>query len=137
MKYLLKMGANIKARDSAYRTAFLCAVKRGRTRTAELLLESGADMKSRDDSLRTCIHLAVQYEREDTLRMLLNRDQDELINEKDKDLETPLHYAAKIGSNKVRPDEMNFKRSNEDPSEGIFSSKVSINLSCLKLFTTF
>lgn len=77
VKYLLKMGADIEARDSAYRTAFLCAVKRGRTRTAELLLESGADMKSRDDSLRTCIHLAVQYEREDTLRMLLNRDQDE------------------------------------------------------------
>ena len=97
MKYLLKVDAGIGAKDSANRTAFLCAVKRGRTRTAEQLLESGANYESRDESLRTCIHLAVQYKRLDTLRMLLDRDQDTLINERDKDLQTPLHCAARLG----------------------------------------
>lgn len=66
-----------------------------------MLLESGADFTSRDESLRTCIHLAVQYQRLDTLRMLLGRDQGKLINERDKDLQTPLHYAAKFGYLKV------------------------------------
>ena len=73
VKYLLKIGADIAVKDNANRTAFVCAVKRGRTRAAELLLESGVDFKSRYESLRTCIQLAVQYERIDTLRMLLER----------------------------------------------------------------
>lgn len=102
VKYLLDIGADMEAKDNANRTAFVCAVKRGRTRAAEMLLESGADFESRDEALRTCIHLAVQYERVDTLRMLLDRDQGKLINERDKDLRTPLHYAAKLGSLKVK-----------------------------------
>ena len=102
MKYLLNVGADIETKDTANRTAFLCAVKRGRTRTAELLLESGASYESRDESLRTCIHLAVQYKRVDTLRMLLDRDQGVLINERDKDLQTPLHYAARLGILQVK-----------------------------------
>ena len=97
MKYLLKVGADIGTKDSAKRTAFISAVKRGRTRTAELLLESGANYKSRDESLRTCIHLAVQYKRVDTLRVLLERYQGILINKRDKDLQTPLHFAAQLG----------------------------------------
>lgn len=101
MKYLLKVGADIEAKDNANRTAFICAVRRGRTRTSEVLLESGAKFESRDESLRTCIHHAVQHEREETLRMLLERDQGKLIKERDKDLQTPLHYAARLGFLKV------------------------------------
>ena len=101
MKYLLKAGADIEAKDISNRTAFICAVKRGRTNIAELLLESGADFESRDESRRSCIHLAVQHEREGTLCMLLKHDRGELINEKDKDLQTPLHYAARLGVLKV------------------------------------
>jgi len=102
VKYLLNNGADIEAKDNENRTAFNLAVKRGRTKTAELLLESGAEMKSRDASRRTCIHLAVMHERLETLRMLLNREQGQLINETDKDLRTPLHYAASLGSLKVK-----------------------------------
>ena len=97
----MKNGADIEAKDNENRTAFVLAVKRGRTRTAERLLDSGADFKSRDASLRTCLHLAVKYERVKTLRMLLERDQGQLINEKDKDLQTPLYYAAHLGNLKV------------------------------------
>ena len=101
MKYLLQAGADIEGKDVSNRTAFICAVKRGRTKIAELLLESGADFKSRDESRRTCVHLAVQHERLDTLCMLLKRDRDTLIDERDKDLQTPLHYAARLGQIKV------------------------------------
>ncbi|XP_068747164.1 transient receptor potential cation channel subfamily A member 1-like [Montipora capricornis] len=101
VKYLLKAGADIEAKDISNRTAFIYAVKRGRTNIAELLLESGADFESRDESRRSCIHLAVQHEREGTLCMLLKHDRDELINEKDKDLQTPLHYAARLGVLKI------------------------------------
>ena len=102
VKYLLKNGADIEAKDNENLTAFVLAAKRGRTRTAELLLESGAELKSRDASRRTCIHLAVIHERLETLRMLLNREQGQLINERDKDLRTPLHYAASLGRLKVK-----------------------------------
>ena len=102
MKYLLNSGADIEAKDDSNCTAFVLAVKRGRTRTAELLLESGAELKSRDASRRTCIHLAVMHERLETLRMLLNREDGQLINERDKDLRTPLHYTASLGSLKVK-----------------------------------
>jgi len=102
VKYLLNKGADIEAKDNDNRTAFVLAAKRGRTKTAELLLEAGAELKSRDASRRTCIHLAVMHERLETLRMLLNREQGQLINEKDKDLRTPLHYAASLGSLKVK-----------------------------------
>ena len=102
MKYLLNNGADIEAKDNENRTAFVLAAKRGRTKTAELLLEAGAELKSRDASRRTCIHLAVMHERLETLRMLLNREQGQLINKRDKDLRTPLHYAASLGSLKVK-----------------------------------
>lgn len=102
VKFLLDNGANIDAKDNENRTAFVLAVKRGRTRTAEQLLDSGADFKSRDASLRTCLHLAVKHKREETLRMLLDRDQGQSINETDKDLQTPLFYAAHKGNLKVR-----------------------------------
>lgn len=102
MKYLLNNEADIEAKDNENRTAFVLAVKRGRTRTAALLLESGANLKSRDASLRTCIHLAVMHEQMETLRMLLERDEGQLINERDKDLRTPLHYAARLGTLKVK-----------------------------------
>lgn len=102
MKYLLNNGADVDTKDNQNRTAFILAVKRGRTRTAELLLESGAELKSRDASRRTCIHLAVLHERLETLRMLLNREKGQLINERDKDLRTPLHYAASLGSLQVK-----------------------------------
>lgn len=101
MKYLLNNGADVEAKDNENRTAFVLAVKRGRTRTAELLLESGTDFKSRDASLRTCIHLAVMNEQMATLRMLLEQDKGQLLNERDKDLQTPLHYAARLGNLKV------------------------------------
>ncbi|KAL9979953.1 hypothetical protein ACROYT_G008476 [Oculina patagonica] len=101
VKYLLNNGADIEAKDNENQTAFVLAVKRGRTRTAELLLESGADLKSCDASFRNCIHLAVMHEQMETLRMLLERDQGQLINERDKDLQTPLHYAARLGSLKT------------------------------------
>ena len=101
VKYLLQAGADIEGKDVSNRTAFICAVKRGRTKVAELLLESGANFKSRDDSRRTCMHLAVQHERVDTLCMLLKHDRDTLIDEREKDLQTPLHYAARLGQLKV------------------------------------
>ena len=96
------MEQTLKPRTMRILLRFVLAAKRGRTRTAELLLESGAELKSRDASRRTCIHLAVIYERLETLRMLLNREQGQLINERDKDLRTPLHYAASLGSLKVK-----------------------------------
>ena len=102
MKYLLKNGADIEAKDNENLTAFVLAAKRGRTGTAEMLLESGATLKSRDASRRTCVHLAVIHERLETLHMLLDREQGQLINEGDKDLRTPLHYAASLGSPKVK-----------------------------------
>ena len=101
MKYLLNNGADIEAKDNENRTAFILAVKRGRTKSAELLLESGADFNSRDASLRTCMHLAVMHERMVTLRMLLEWDEGQLMNERDKDLQTALHYAARLGNLKV------------------------------------
>lgn len=99
---MLNKGADIEAKDNENRTAFVLAVKPGRTRTAELLLESGAELKTCDASRRSCIHLAVMDERLETLRMLLDREQGQLINERDKDLQTPLHYAASLGSLKVK-----------------------------------
>lgn len=101
VKYLLKAGADIEGKDVSNRTAFICSVKRGRTKIAELLLEPGAAFESRDESRRTCVHLAVQHERVDTLCMLLKHDRDSFIDERDKDLQTALHYAARLGQLKV------------------------------------
>lgn len=100
---LLDKGAAIDAKDANDNTPFLEAVKFGSKEAAQFLLDRGADLHAVDLSFRNCIHLAVTYAHAqlDMLIMLLDKDDGKLIQMKNEDLKSPVHFAAAIGDKEV------------------------------------
>ncbi|PFX17410.1 Serine/threonine-protein phosphatase 6 regulatory ankyrin repeat subunit A [Stylophora pistillata] len=118
INFLLENGADVDAKDNENCTAFVLAVKRSRTRTAEQLLDSGADFKSRDASLRKTtvllLHLGANPSIRDsnrwtalhhcasggcprTTQALLSYQSVGAIDADDQNSDTALHVAANYG----------------------------------------
>ncbi|XP_031562772.1 transient receptor potential cation channel subfamily A member 1-like [Actinia tenebrosa] len=99
IEYLINEGASLEAEVDAP-SPLMCAVKRGHSDAIRLLLRRGSSVFVRDLHQRTCLHVAVWSDNEGTLDILLE-DCLALINSRDKECNTPLHYAALNGNLKM------------------------------------
>lgn len=75
------------------------AIKRGMAKLANMLIEKGVYLLSRDSEGNLPIHLALMHHLDSCVELLLSReDVSSFINEmNEKDLDTPLHLALKLG----------------------------------------
>jgi ankyrin repeat protein len=97
VKLLLEHGADVKVKDTSWKTPLHTAARAGKTDVVRLLLEhwpEGIREKTADG--KTPLHLAALYGETDTVRVLLEF-WPEGIREKDADRSTPLHLAALDG----------------------------------------
>ncbi|KAK3737775.1 hypothetical protein QZH41_012214 [Actinostola sp. cb2023] len=72
----------------------LCAVKRGHNKAIVFLLKRGSPIALRDTQYRTCLHIAVYTAGIETVRVILKNGGGILLDSRDKDGKTPMHYAA-------------------------------------------
>lgn len=96
---LLHFGAQIEAATRHGRTPLLFAAHRGRADAIRVLLRNGADMAIVDRQLKTALHLAARDGHAEILSILLATTTGlGMIDQRDKSLNTPLHWAAARGN---------------------------------------
>ncbi|KAL9957506.1 hypothetical protein ACROYT_G039145 [Oculina patagonica] len=99
IELLLSQGAAISPQaDSCAPSPLMCAVKRGHHGAVKFLLQHGSPIDLRDLNQRTCLHVAVYSSDVDTLKTIIQAGGDCLLNSRDKNDKTPLHYAATKGN---------------------------------------
>ena len=91
---LLKMGADVNARDEDGKTALHNASQSGYTEIVRLLLDNGADVNAKDNYGRTALHNASESGYTEIVRLLLNNGAD--INAKDKWGQTALSVTGRV-----------------------------------------
>ena len=96
-------GLFLDARDEDNFTPLLCAAWKGQTEAGRTLLRYGADIQALDKETKSCLHWAVEMQHCDFVKMLFEHghEGDEIIDWRDRDEQTALHYAAEVGSVKV------------------------------------
>ncbi|XP_043705171.1 ankyrin repeat-containing protein At2g01680-like [Telopea speciosissima] len=100
VKELLKINSNVCCiTDSDGRTPLHLAAIKGRIDVMKELIQARPEViHVRADSGETILHLCVKYNRLESLKLLLlesaTSDQEQLLNSKDDDDNTPLHLAA-------------------------------------------
>lgn len=97
---LLQGNAKIGLKDEFGTTPFLLAVSKNYNEIVEVLLDNGASPADEDMNLKSGLHYAVENGNYDLAAMLSKRFPS-LIQEKDDENRTPLHYAAFFGHAKV------------------------------------
>ncbi|KAL6811155.1 hypothetical protein GGI42DRAFT_339932 [Trichoderma sp. SZMC 28013] len=76
VKQLLKMGADIDARDGKGNTALLLSLHHGHGAIMKLLIHHGANIDAKDPGGRTALLMATKYENQDTVIFLLENGAD-------------------------------------------------------------
>ncbi len=101
--FLIRKGADIKARDKDKRTPLQAAVENLRTKVAALLIEKGGDVNERPINWgagRTLLHvLADKKDSGEMAALLIEKGAD--VNARDKFKATPLHDAALKGNTEL------------------------------------
>jgi ankyrin repeat protein len=95
VKFLLKHGADVNARQKDLSTPLHLATARGCFDVAQMLLKHGADVNTQQNNLSTPLHLAAARGDFDVAQMLLKHGAD--VNTQQNNLSTPLHLAAARG----------------------------------------
>uniref|UniRef100_A0A8V5G828 Uncharacterized protein n=1 Tax=Melopsittacus undulatus TaxID=13146 RepID=A0A8V5G828_MELUD len=99
-KMLLKAGASIDGKDEKGQPPLSHAVSHGSENTAKVLLEAGASVDSNiTETFVTPLHIASQKGSTDAAQQLLYHKAH--VNVKDKQLKSPLHFAAERGDRTV------------------------------------
>lgn len=84
-------------------TPLMLAVWKGQNEIVKFLIEQGADINVTDTTYsKNLLHLAIEEDKDDTLKLLFEKGGKCLMNSGDKNYQTPLHYAAKVGNIEVR-----------------------------------
>ncbi|XP_052774065.1 transient receptor potential cation channel subfamily A member 1-like isoform X2 [Mya arenaria] len=98
VKVLLEHGSDIDARDINNRTPLILASNKGGSRTVQLLLEAGADISLKDKENRNFLHLAIKNGVPiSNFGCAIITGLKNLLNERDDNGCTPLHYASREG----------------------------------------
>ena len=92
VKFLLKEGVNVNARDSRKQTALHCAAYYASVDVIQLLLDAHCDLNLKDNNGCTALHYMAQKGDVDKVKLVLNAGCD--LDLKDNNEWTPLHYAT-------------------------------------------
>jgi ankyrin repeat protein len=95
VSFLLKVGAEVEARDAWGMTSLHHASEHGQVAIVRLLLDKGADVGARDAWGWTALHMASSKGHEPVVRRLLDRGAK--VGARDKDGSTALHWACSVG----------------------------------------
>ncbi|XP_074649063.1 uncharacterized protein LOC141904378 [Tubulanus polymorphus] len=101
IKILMDQGADINAKDINNLGPLHVACWKGQTEAVEFLLDNGAQINSLDTSLKTCLHWAVEGEHSMTVMSILAKNGKSILDRKDRNDQTVLHYAAYVGNNSL------------------------------------
>ncbi len=95
VKWLIRAGVNVNAKDNVSNTPLGFAASRGRTETAKLLIAAGAKVNIKNKWGMTPLHTAAS----EAAKVLLKAGAN--VNTKDEDGRMPLHWAAYEGGIEV------------------------------------
>lgn len=95
VRFLVKWGSDINARDIGGKTPLFFAVEKGDIALVRCVLDEGADIKSLDNKQRAVIHHAVMKSGKEMIRSLVKWGSD--INARDIEGKTPLFFAVERG----------------------------------------
>lgn len=94
---LMRLNANVNARDGLGKTALHWAVNSRDGRMTKMLIDAGSDVSLRDNQGRTALHTAILEGYFTTINALLDTDLHSCISAKDCFGHTALHLATKQG----------------------------------------
>lgn len=97
--FLLERGAEKEARTHSGQTPLLLATQEGRTGALSVLLHAGADIEALDSNGLNVLHTAARKSQTATMALLLaNPLAARMLNNGDKEDQTPLNMASRYGS---------------------------------------
>lgn len=102
LEFLLDQGAEIDCRDKDKETPLMMAVRKNNVETVKLLMSRSADITVKDSTDKTCLYVAAEEDSFEAFRLLQeNKEVKSLLEEFDKNENTPLHIAAMKGHIKI------------------------------------
>lgn len=98
VQFLLGHSAEINAQDSKGHTPLMTSASEGSLNSVELLLNMKSDVTLVDHYGHTALHLACMNKRSDCALVLIDKAaESSIINAQNKEGQTPLHIAARLG----------------------------------------
>lgn len=91
---LIKLGADVHAKDSIGQTALLWAASKGVPDPMKILLKAGADVSYADAEGRTAFHWAAKAADSQCLKLLSSCSNRSDVNSQDIEMLTPLHWSV-------------------------------------------
>jgi len=102
VEYLLERDAEINCRDKDKETPLMMSARKNNVETVRLLLKQNADIFVKDSSDKTCLYVAAEDDCVDVFMVLREHKKVKiLLEEFDKNENTPLHIAAMKGNLKI------------------------------------
>ncbi len=98
-KLLIRVGADVNAKDKDGETPLRFAAQRGYTEVAKMLLEAGAELNAKDNDGSPPMLLAAYNDDAELVKLLIKARAK--VNAKDKNGWTPLHLAIRPGNTSI------------------------------------